>query len=69
MYIRSFPVTNVAKSKYMISRKSLKINLNFRRTDRAATIKALRLTKRGLLSEIASTLDGDTADDFEDIID
>ena len=53
----------------MISRKSVKINLNFRRTDRAATIKALRLTKRGLLSEIASTLDGDTADDFEDIID
>merc|ERR1711962_90916 len=39
------------------------------RTDRAATIKALRLTKRGLLSEIASTLDGDTTDDFEDIID
>ena len=60
---------DIRKSKHKISRKSAEIDLTFRRTDRAATIKALRLTKRGLLSEIASTLDGDTSDDFEDIID
>ena len=39
----------------------------FSRTDRAATIKALRLTKRGLLNALTNTLEEESGDELVDL--